>query len=517
MFSRGSLRTVDLAARLRCVFGCLAISTSLFLGGCAVGPDYVPPEIEMPDQWESAVVEELAEEEPDLEQWWTAFNDPQLSELISRATESNKNLQVAVLRVTEARALRGIANADFFPQVDAGGSYSRSQSSENTAFGAATGGEAVDNWNLGFDAAWEIDVFGRVRRSVEAAEAEIEVSIEDYRDVLVSLYAEVAVTYVEIRSVQARLDYARSNVESQTESVKITRDRFEAGLTSALDVAQAEGNLASTESSIPSLETSLVAGLNRLAVLLGENPGALNQELQTAREIPSASVEIAIGMPAELLRRRPDVRRSERLLAAQTARIGVATADLYPSFSLPGFLGLESEDVGDLFSGESLTWNLSPGFRWKIFSAGKIRNRIKVEEARTEQALLRYEQSILFALEEVENTMVAYRQERIRRDHLADAVAASERSVEMVRTQYTSGLTNFQNVLDSQRSLFIRQDELADSEGRVVQNLIALNKALGGGWSLDAPAPDEEMPEENQASAAPAVEEVATVEAVAGK
>ncbi len=517
MVSRANLRVVEMAGGLCRIFGGLAVLAPLFIAGCAVGPDYVPPETEMPDQWASAVVEELADEEPDLEQWWTAFNDPQLSELIDRATESNKNLQVAVIRVTEARALRGIANADFFPQLGAGGSYSRSQSSENTALGSSLpgGSDPVDNWNLGFDAAWEIDVFGRVQRSVESAEADIEASIEDYRDVLVSLYAEVAVNYVEIRSLQARLDYARANVVSQTESVSITRDRFSAGLTSALDVAQAEGNLASTESSIPSLEMSLVAALNRLAVLLGENPGALNEELQTVREIPEASVEIAMGMPAELLRRRPDVRRAERLLAAQTARIGVATADLYPSFSLPGFLGLESEDLGDLFSGESLTWNLSPGFQWKIFSAGKIRNRIKVEEARTEQALLRYEQSILLALEEVENAMVAYDRERVRRDHLSDSVDASQRSVEMVRTQYTSGLTNFQNVLDSQRSLFNRQDELASSEGRVVQNLIALNKALGGGWSLDAPAPDEELA--STEPEAKLVDDTLPAEAVAGK
>ncbi len=273
---------------------------------------------------------------------------------------------------------------------------------------------------------------------------------------------------------------------AQRESLELTRDRFEAGLTSALDVAQAEQNLAQTESSIPTLETGLNASLNRLAVLLGEQPGTLHDRLLTDDGmIPQAPADIMVGVPADILRRRPDIRRAERQLAAQTARIGVATADLYPTFSIAGFVQTVAGTFTGQFDEGSLGWGIVPGFRWDLFQGGKIRNNIRAEEARTEQALYAYQLAILVALEEVENAMVAYDRELVRRQRLQEAADASQRAVNLVRTQYVSGLTNFQNLLDSQRSLFNQQDELADSEGLVIQNLIILNRALGGGWSVE--------------------------------
>jgi NodT family efflux transporter outer membrane factor (OMF) lipoprotein len=318
---------------------------------------------------------------------------------------------------------------------------------------------------------------------VEAADAQLQASVEDYRDVLVTIYAEVGSAYVDARAFQTRLDFATQNVSAQENSLELTRDRFNAGLTSALDVAQAEQNLAQTRSTIPALEIGLEAALNRLAVLLGEAPGSLHDELQEHTGLPQPDDKVAYGIPADLLRRRPDIRQAERLLASQTARIGIATADLYPTLSLGGSVGLEALDFDNLGDGGSVFWSIVPKISWPIFTGGKIRNRIRAEEARTAQALAAYEQTVLRALEEVQNALVAYGQEKMRRDRLLEAVNASQRAVDLVETQYLSGLTNFQNFLDSQRSLFRQQDELADSSGQVRNNLITLNRALGGGWS----------------------------------
>jgi len=464
-------------------------AVALSLSACTVGPNYVKPEteIEMPDEWERSVTEEMSSDTLDLEFWWTRLGDTTLTSLIRRAELNNLDLASAVARVRESRAIRGIAKGDNLPAIALDGSYSRTQVSDNSAAGqiaeaVGASNDPQDSFVGGLDVSWEIDVFGRIRREVESATASMEASVEDYRDVLVTLYAEVALSYIDVRTFQLRLEYAIANAEGQRGSLGLTRDRYRAGLTSALDVAQAESNLAQTEAIIPVLEIGLAAGLNRLAVLLGEQPGALHEELAVSVGIPTPPDSIAVGLPVDLLRRRPDVRRAERELAAQTAKIGVATAQLYPSFSLFGTLSLQSTESSDFFSSGSVGWGLVPGIRWNIFQGGKIRQMINVETARTEQALYAYEQSVLFALEDVGNALVSYEQERLRRDRLDDAAEASQRAVDLVRTQYLSGLTNFQNVLDSERSLFRQQDDLAGSEGLVVQSLIILNKALGGGW-----------------------------------
>ena len=472
---------------------------TLVNAACAVGPDYEQPVIPVADAWQSAVEAEMSAEEPDIERWWEMLDDSVLTDLIRRAELANLDLRRSVARVAEARALRGIARGDFFPNVVLEGAYSRTKISEESPTGQIIGGQGgdiapADQWEMSASSFWEIDVFGRIRRQNEAASAQFEATIEDYRDVLVSLYAEVALNYVEARALQTRLAFANQNASAQRESLGLTRDRFAAGLTSALDVAQAEQNQAQTESTIPALEAALNASLNRIAVLLGAQPGAVHDEMVVdSAVVPDVPDGVLAGVPADLMRRRPDIRRAERLLASQTALVGVATADLYPTFSIAGFVETVASAASGLFTGGSVGWGIVPGFRWDLFQGGKIRNNIRAEEARTEQALYTYQQAILLALEEVEDALVAYDRERTRRDRLTEAVSASQRAVDLVRTQYLSGLTNFQNLLDTQRSLFQQQDLLADSEGLVVQNLIVLNRALGGGWTLEPEAPDRQI------------------------
>jgi multidrug efflux system outer membrane protein len=464
------------------------VTCLLALSGCTVGPDYVQPEIEAPDAWHAAAVEGLDDGEATLQTWWRVFDDEKLNDLVMRSAEGNLDLRLALWRVEEARALRGVVAGATKPQVEFSADANRSQPSDTGILGEIAPEEGFGAENLfsaGFGASWELDVFGRIRRQVEAADAETQATVEAYRDVLVSLYAETALAYVNVRTAQERLRIAQDNVEAQENTLQLTKDRFDAGLVSALDVAQAESNLASTYSLIPVIERDLNEGLNRLAVLLGENPGTLHEELDQEAPIPREPETVAMGLPAELLRQRPDVRRAERQLAAQTARIGVATADLYPTFSLAGFLGVEAVSAGDLGSGDSVTWNLGLPIRWNIFSGGRIRSQIRAEEARTNQLLANYEQTVLGALEESENAMVAYVKEVQRRERLSQAVIATQRSFNLVMTQYTAGLTDFQNVLDTQRTLLLRADDLALAEGLVIGNLVRLYRALGGGWDPD--------------------------------
>lgn len=466
--------------------------TALLLG-CAVGPDYAPPEPTVPDAWLAAAAADLDPEALPIAYWWEALNDSVLNGLIATASDGNKGVLAAAARMEEARAIRGVAASPLYPDLILGGSFARNKASENSPQGQiqdANGGgvEPANLYSGSFDSFWEIDLWGRIRRGVEAADAELDASVEDYRDVLVSLFAEVASAYVDVRTTQARIRFAEQNIRSQRESVQLTRDRFRAGLSSALDVAQAESNLFNSEAQIPSLETDLEIALNRLAVLTGSNPGSVHGLLSEASVVPTPDYRVTAVLPAELLRRRPDVRAAERRLAAQTARVGQKTAELYPSFSLSGFLELVSLDAGDFFSSESVGWGFVPGLRWNLFSGGRVRSQIRIEEARTAQLLAAYEQQVLLAIAEAENALVAMERSRLREDRLAEAVAATERSVELVRTQYLSGLTNFQNFLDSQRSLFNQQDQLAATRGAAVQSLIALNKALGGGWDPDAAA-----------------------------
>ena len=469
----------------------------LIAPGCTVGPDYERPELPtVPDAWHAAAVDGVTDGSAPLQTWWTVFDDPVLTSLIERAHAENLTLREAVWRVEEARALRGVAAGQRVPTADLTADASRSELSDNSALGelAPDGLEAGNVFDLGVGASWELDVWGRVRRQVEAADAEVEASVEDWRDVLVTLYAEVAANYIVVRTSQERIRLAHDNVSGQENTLKLTEDRFKAGLVSALDVAQAESNLANTRSLIPSLEQNLAVALNRLAVLLAMTPGALDEELSDDSPIPVEPEAVTAGLPANLIRQRPDIRSAERRLAAQSARIGVATADLYPQFSLTGFLGLQATDAGDLFSSDSVNWSIGLPIRWKLFAGGAVRSQIAAEQARTEALLATYERTVLVALEEVEDAMVSYEKEISRRTHLESAVDATQRSLDLVLTQYRAGIADFQNVLDTERSLLQRQDDLASSEGIVIRNLVDLYRALGGGWDPDTAEEPEAPP-----------------------
>ena len=456
--------------------GCVSLVT--------VGPDYAPPEPKMPDAWHQASTEGLAEGQANLQTWWITLNDPMLTALVKRAGEGNLDLKVAVARIREARARLGIASGEQFPNIDGQGFFERSRVSEGIVKAVPPSQDRTDNfYGIGLDSTWEIDFWGRIKRSVESADARLDASVEDTRDVLVLLFADVASNYVEVRSLQARIRFARSNVQTQRRTLRLTKDRLEAGIAPELDVRQAELNLASTESVIPTLEILLVQAINRLGVLLGEPPSALHAELAQPAPIPVPPDEVTVGLPADLLRQRPDIRRAERELAAQVAQIGVATADLYPRFSLLGTFALEATDGVKFFDWSNRSFGFGPSFRWNIFDGGRVRNNIKAQDALTEQALVRYERTVLAGLEDVENAIVAYARERERRKILARAVVAAQRSAEIVEEAYKIGLTDFQNVLDTQRSLFVQQDEIAKSEGDVTQNLIRIYRALGGGWA----------------------------------
>ncbi len=460
----------------------------MLLAGCAsVGPDYVPPSTSAPALWSVHLEAGLSSSHagsPALAGWWKILNDPMLTSFVEHAIERNLDLREATARIREARARRNISRAGLFPTVDSSGSRNWSRGSEDTG----GGGDVRDSYSVGFDANWELDVFGSIRRSVEAADADLDASQEDLRDVLVTLLSEVALNYIDVRTFQGRLSIAEANLKTQHETYELTSARFEAGLTSQLDVDQAKSNLENTRAQIPTLKTGLEQAKNRLAVLLGENPGALDNELSKQEPIPVTPLEVAVGMPADVLRQRPDVRRAERQLAAQTARVGVATADLYPKFTLSGSIGLEAFSLDNLFLAGSRTWRIGPGVTLPIFNAGRIRQNIEVQNALQEQALIQYEAAVLTALEEVENALVAYADEQVRRQSLAEASQAAQRAAELAEIQYASGLVDFATVLDAQRSLLSFQDQLSTSEGEVTSDLIRLYKALGGGWTPSASA-----------------------------
>jgi len=457
------------------------------LSGCVtVGPDYVRPDTSLSATWHSELKEggliagEMNPQTPAA--WWSTLNDPVLSGLIDRAVSGNLDLKKAKARVREARARRGISQADLFPTLDASGSASWSRSSENKGTGKTT-----DLYSASFDASWELDIFGGVRRSVEASQADLEASYEDLRDVLVSLLAEAALNYVEVRTFQDRLAVAEANLAVQNETCQLTLWRYQAGLSDELAVQQARYNLESTRSQIPTLRTGKEEAMNRIAVLLGEQSGKVHEELKKPVLIPAAPLKVAVGVPADVLRQRPDVRRTERELAAQTARVGVATADLYPKFSLSGSLGLEALSLNGLFSSGTKTATGGSLITWPIFRGGAIRQNIEVQSALQEQTLINYETVVLSALEEVENALAAYAEEQGRRDALRAAEEAAQKAAELAQQKYKSGLTDFNNVLEAQRSLLTFQDQLAQSNGTVTSNFVRLYKALGGGWTSMAP------------------------------
>lgn len=476
-------------------FPTLGAGLALLVSGCMVGPNYRQPDVPVPSAWKEAQEGGVDTRSAELTRWWTAFNDSLLNSLVQRAVQSNLDLRLAEARIREARAFRAVTAAGAWPTVDVSGSYAHIRNSENALSLPSQGGVPSPTlsggdlehhlFKTGFDASWEIDLFGGVRRSVEAAEANIDASVEDRRAALMTLLGDVAKNYIDLRSFQRRLTVARANLKAQQEILDLTTVRFQVGLASDLDVARAEAQVNTTAAQIPVLESFLKQAAHRLAVLLGSEPGALAAELSTEAPIPALPPEVLVGLPSELLRRRPDIRRAERQLAAATAQIGAATADLFPKFSLTGAAGLQSFSASDWFSSGSRFWSVGPTIRWPIFDAGRIRANIEVRNAQQEQALRQYEKAILTALEEVENSLVNYAKEQARYRSLTGAVSANRRAVEMANELYLSGLQDFLNVLDAHRSLFTAENDLAQSEATMASNLVALYKALGGGWEAN--------------------------------
>ena len=505
-----------------------SLMAGLLAAGGEVGPDYKPPQVTVrPAFAEGASTQPSTADLASLK-WWETFHDPQLNSLISRAMRDNLDLQSAESRLRQARAQRGVVGADLWPQVNTSAGYQNGRGSKNVvippgAFGSAFGtaapsarpdlvtagsaggaaavpadlssplnplgegglpGVETQLYQAGFDASWELDVFGGERRAIEAADANTAAMLEDRRDILISLEAEVALNYVELRLAQRQLRIAADNLHDQQETLELTRSRYRAGFVTDLDVAREAAQVAATASTLPAYEAEIRHSIHQLGILLGQDPDALSAELTAEAPIPPAPTDISVGLPVELVRRRPDIRRAERELAAASARIGVATADLWPKFSLTGSFGVDSSNLDNLIEWNSRYFALSPTVSWPIFDAGRIRSNITMQKEMAKQAALDYQQTVLSALGEVEDALANYRLEQIRRKALADAVDASQQALDLARQQYERGVIDFLSVLDAQRDLFQNETILAQSDGAVSTDLVAIYKALGGGWEV---------------------------------
>jgi NodT family efflux transporter outer membrane factor (OMF) lipoprotein len=449
--------------------------------GCMVGPNFQPPQPSIPAQWSGPTdrMTTAAEKQADLIHWWTTFQDPMLTSLVERAVKSNLDLQQAEARLWQARATRGIAAAGQWPTISATGAFARSRAS---AMGSGLPMTAHSLFQVGLDASYEVDVFGGVRRNIEAADAGVLAAVEDSRSVLVTLVAEVGLTYVDLRGLQQRIVIAQRNLETQKRTADLTRRRLKGGLVSSLDVANAEAQVATTAAQIPLFESSARQDILSLGVLLGQDPAALVKELGPAAEIPATPPEVPIALPSELLRRRPDIRRAEAQIHASTAQVGVATAAMFPQFNLTGTLGFSSNQLETLLNWNNRSWSFGPSATWTLFDGGRIVSNIEVQKALDEQARLTYQQAVLTALQDVENALIAYAKEDESRKALVDAVAANRKAVDISTRLYVEGLTDFLSVLIAQRSLFTSEDALVQATSSVSTNLVSLYKALGGGW-----------------------------------
>jgi NodT family efflux transporter outer membrane factor (OMF) lipoprotein len=489
-------RFIKKASPMRHINTALALLLALTTAGCAVGPDFKQPEANTPAAWSgldtfgrpqtsTAVAAPAA-----LAAWWAIFNDPVLTGLVEKALAANLDLKIAEARVRQARAARGVAFAGLWPSVNSSATYTRSHESSQgetyaTDMGSATaasGQVRTDLFQAGLDAAWELDIFGGVRRSVEAAEADLQAADDSRRSVLVSLAAEVGTTYISLRGSQQQLVIARKNLESQLRTAGITRKRYEAGLANALDTANAEALAASTQSQIPLLESAERQAVYSLSVLLAKEPSALQAELAPVAPLPQVPEQVAVGVPSELLRRRPDVRAAEAQLHAATARVGVAIAEFFPKFSLAGSFGLRGDEWQTLGSSYNHVWSGGPGVTWNLFNAGATLSSLRLQQAVQEETLAAYEKAVLAALKDVDSALVAYAKEQEHLTALTDAVNNGRKAVDLSMQLYTVGRSDYLSVLIAQRALFAYEDAWVISSRNLDVNLVALYKALGGGW-----------------------------------
>jgi NodT family efflux transporter outer membrane factor (OMF) lipoprotein len=461
------------------------VVSALMVSCTAVGPTYEAPRPEMPAGWIDGATGSRSQADAVVSQWWTLFEDPELNTLIQRSLSANQDLRIAETRIREARAVRRIASAAALPSVNSSASALKSQSYENTSGGARKG----ELYQASFDASWEIDIFGGIRRMGEAAEAVVASTIEDKRDVQITLMAEVARNYLELRGGQQRLMIARENIANQEKTVEMMLKRNELGMGSELALEQAKNQLYVTKSYVPGFESVVRQSMVQLALLVGQPPQSLVKELSVEGSIPAVQTNLPAIIPSELLRRRPDIRRAERQLAAATAEIGVATADLFPRFSLGALAGLESADLSDLVTSGSRFWTFGPSIKWSLFDGGRTRAAIEVRNVQRDRAQIVYEKTVLAALTETEGALVAFSREQETRRSLKAAVEAGERAVILAKSQYAIGLADFLNVLVSEYSIRQTQDQLVQSEQRLALNMVFLFKALGGGWALPKDPP----------------------------
>jgi len=487
------------------------------LAGCTVGPDFKSSDLTSPASWFAGARERIRPPpsipvgEPVDPNWWTLFHDPQLTSLERRVASQNLDIQVAAIRFSESRAQLGFARASEFPTLNANASYTRQLASNHGifsaipraaggsggaasgAFGTTTGGvsarglQPFDIWQGGFDASWEVDLWGRVRRSVESSTASSEAAMEAQRSALLSSLAEVARDYIQLRGVQAQLQIARDNVRTAQQSLSLTQQRAAGGVTTDLDVANASAQLRTTLSQIPSLEQQEAQLINALSLLLGQPPNALRADLDVPRPIPPVPPRVPVGLPSELARRRPDLRQAEAQLHATTADVGVAQASFYPSLNLNGSFGLQSLQLNHAFDLASKQYSLGPGLTIPIFQGGQLRSTLQLRQAQQQEAAINFQKTVLQAWHDVDNALTAYKAEQARRDELIQAVAQNRRALGLAQSRYQQGVADFLTVIDSERSLLATQQQLADSTTTVSSNLVALYKALGGGWEVDMP------------------------------
>lgn len=473
-----SLRRVWRHAGLAARVPLAAVLSALALAGCAVGPDYAAPGTP-PATFVHAETAGVASE-PFEAQWWAQFGDPVLDDLVDRALANDLDLRIAAARVAEARALLGAARRERWPSAPAEAVYERSKAQQPVFTDERI---EVDSYEIGVATLWELDLFGRLRRGAEAAAADAQAADAGLRDVQVLVAAEVVRTYLELRGAQKRVDVARANLENQRETVRLTRVRFELGRSGELDVASAEARLAAIQAGIPPLVTEAELARHRIAVLLGERPGALDADLEPVDMRPHLTT-LAVGEAETLLRRRPDVRVAERELAAATARIGVAKADLFPRVSLSGFLGYVAGDADQLGESASRAWRAAPTLSWAAFDLGAVRARLGAAEARAAAALAVYERTVLEALEETENAFVTYANNRRRLVAAVDQADASRRAAEIARIQYREGALDFLRLLDAERTVLQAEDDVATAETELNTSVVQIYRALGGGWEI---------------------------------
>jgi NodT family efflux transporter outer membrane factor (OMF) lipoprotein len=473
----------------------LLLPVTLFTGCTMVGPDFLRPSSKVSDQWLEADDHRVETASAIYREWWKAFNDPVLENLIQTAYRQNLPLRIAGIRVFQARAQLGIAIGGFYPQAQlALGSTNFNRISETSPVAPQPGissgvGFSYMQALVGVGAGWELDFWGKFRRAIESADASLVSSIAAYDSVLVTLTGDVSSTYVLIRTLEAFVQIAKENVEIQKESLNIARARFEGGVTSERDVQQALAELKNTEASVFQLDTQLRQAKNALCTLLGLPPSHLEDVLSATSGIPTVPSQVAVGIPADLLRRRPDIRRAEYLAVAQCAQIGVAKADLYPAFSLSGNFGFLASDVGqfqlgDLTSWKSRTGSIGPAFQWNVLNYGQITNQVRFQDAKFQEALVSYQNTVLQAQQEVENGLVSFLNAQGEVGSLTEAAKAAKQSVYLATIQYSEGITDFTTVLTAQQNLLRYQNSLANSQGAVPQGLISIYRALGGGWEI---------------------------------